>query len=303
MARDWEETFRSWSKPSSDTEEEKCDNAERMIKESIRSDPKLSSLKIDVFAQGSYRNNTNVRQNSDVDICVCYKGAFFSELPPNQPDLLKRRGYSDGKYLYTDFKQDLHQALINKFGKDGIKKGKKAFDVHPNSYRVDADVVPTFEYKKFNGLTNPDGSLQYISGTKLYSDNGDGIINWPSYHFENGVEKNKATKNRYKFIVRVLKRLRYDMTDHGITEAHDAPSFLIECLVYNVPNHLFGSAHYYEDVRSVLIHTFNATKDDSTCAGWKEVSGLKDLFQVNQPWTRKNANDFILAAWRYVGFQ
>jgi hypothetical protein len=35
MASDWEETFRSWSKPSSDSEQEKCENAERMIREAI----------------------------------------------------------------------------------------------------------------------------------------------------------------------------------------------------------------------------------------------------------------------------
>jgi hypothetical protein len=37
-------------------------------------------------------------------------------------------------------------ALEAKFGKDGVTRGNKAFDVHPTGYRVDADVVTAFAY-------------------------------------------------------------------------------------------------------------------------------------------------------------
>jgi hypothetical protein len=67
---EWEETFRRWSKPSSETEAAKMGNAEAMIRAAIRADPVLSQRTIEVFPQGSYRNNTNVKQDSDVDICV-----------------------------------------------------------------------------------------------------------------------------------------------------------------------------------------------------------------------------------------
>ena len=70
MTRDWETTFRLWSKPSSDTEEEKCNNTERMIRAAISESPVLSKRNVEVFAQGSYKNNTNVRQDSDVDIKI-----------------------------------------------------------------------------------------------------------------------------------------------------------------------------------------------------------------------------------------
>jgi ferredoxin len=44
VATDWEETFRIWSKPSSETEQYKSDNAESMIRAAIRECPVLSNI-------------------------------------------------------------------------------------------------------------------------------------------------------------------------------------------------------------------------------------------------------------------
>src|SRR5271156_440519 len=78
MARDWDITFGSWGAAPGVTETQKCGNAERAVRKAIDACPKLSSMPIEVFTQGSYRNGTNVRQDSDVDVCVLYKAAFFS---------------------------------------------------------------------------------------------------------------------------------------------------------------------------------------------------------------------------------
>ncbi|NYT27664.1 MAG: nucleotidyltransferase domain-containing protein [Candidatus Thiodubiliella endoseptemdiera] len=34
-----------------------------------------------MFVQGSYANNTNVRANSDIDICIMLKDTFSAEYP------------------------------------------------------------------------------------------------------------------------------------------------------------------------------------------------------------------------------
>lgn len=70
MARDWEAQFRDWAKPLGKTEQERCDNAASAIRNAIKASDKLRSRGVSVFAQGSYRNNTNVRKDSDVDIGV-----------------------------------------------------------------------------------------------------------------------------------------------------------------------------------------------------------------------------------------
>ena len=61
MSRNWEDTFRSWSKPSSDNEQSKCENAERMVCDAIKKCNTFFNKQIEIFSQGSYRNNTNVK--------------------------------------------------------------------------------------------------------------------------------------------------------------------------------------------------------------------------------------------------
>src|SRR2546426_7366713 len=44
-------------------------------------------------------------------------------------------------YTYDQYKRDVEEALVNYFGRSAVVGRNKAFDVHENTYRVDADVV------------------------------------------------------------------------------------------------------------------------------------------------------------------
>jgi hypothetical protein len=301
MTRDWESTFRAWSKPSSDTEEEKCNNTEKMIRAAISESPALSKRNIEVFAQGSYKNNTNVRQDSDVDICVRCNDVFFYDFPSDGSIAKSDVGFSYADYEYSRFKDEVEAALIAKFGRSMVARGNKAFDVHATSYRVDADVVPTFEHRRY--YRDYRGQIKYHRGTELRPDNGGRIINWPEQNYSNGVDKNKATGGRYKFITRAIKRLRNEMDENNVSAAKPIPSYLIECLVWNTPNDGFGHSDYTSDVRYVLAHTFNETLTFDKCQEWGEVNELKYLFRTSQPWTWQQAHSFSGVAWDYVGFK
>src|SRR5688572_22882127 len=65
-----EETLSGWTRPASETEENKLTNAERLVREAISEHNKLNKISIRIFGQGSYANDTNVRLNSDIDINV-----------------------------------------------------------------------------------------------------------------------------------------------------------------------------------------------------------------------------------------
>jgi hypothetical protein len=299
-SRDWESTFSSWGAAPGTTEQTKCDNAERAVRKAISASMKLSSKSIEVFAQGSYANRTNVCQDSDVDICVLYTGAFFSDYSMSEGLSDSALGYSDGTYPYADFKDDVEAALISYFGGDSVTRGNKAFDVHANTYRIDADVVPCFEHRQVYG-TPEDNS--YDSGTQLYSDDGESIVNWPRQNYDQGVEKNDATGRRFKAVTRILKRMRNEMAEEGYEAAETIPSYLIECLVWNVPNDGFGNDTLMADVRYALAHLWNETRTDETCNEWGEINELKYLFRTSQPWSREQVNTFVQAAWDYVGFE
>lgn len=297
--RDWEAVFTTWSQGPGVTEQEKCENAERAVRKAIAASDALARRNVDVFAQGSYANRTNVRQDSDVDVCVRLNEPFFSDLPSGVTK--KDVGLVDSDYTYAQFKNDVEGALRSYFGSAAVTRGKKAFDVHANTYRVDADVVPTLVHRRY--VRSDDGTFYYHVGTELRPDNGGSIINWPKQNYDNGVVKNNDTQRRFKRVVRILKRLRNEMADARIAAAVAAPSFLIECLVWNVPNDYLTQNTYRSTVRSALAHLFNSTLDDNSCNEWGEVNELKYLFRGGQPWTRQSAHDFVSAAWEYVGLK
>ncbi|MBL6992026.1 MAG: nucleotidyltransferase [Bacteriovoracaceae bacterium] len=236
----WEDIFKSWAQPPSNTEDQKCENAERMIKEAIRAYPPLNSHDVSTFAQGSYKANTNIRFNSDVDICIRHNDIFFDEYTSGVTQATV--GNIPSILTFSEFKNLVKEALVAKFGSNDITKGDKSIKIKGNTYRIGSDVVPTFEYRWYLGGTNYDGSHRYFSGTKFISESCKHIVNWPVQTYQKGVEKNNATSRRFKSIVRIIKKLRDRMQEKNILMANDISSFLIESLVYNVPDDLFGNA-------------------------------------------------------------
>lgn len=295
MARDWESTFRSWAKPPGKTEQEKCQNAERAIRNAMKGSSSLSNRSIEVFSKGSYRNRTNVRLDSDVDICILCSDTFFFNLP----DGMTRDdfGIPPATYQYSQYKNDVEESLVSHFDRDAVTRGNKAFEVHENTYRVDADVVPCFEYRWYR----TDGT--YLKGTMFLTDDGRSIGNWPLQNYNNGVAKNDATGRRFKDLVRILKRLRNEMADKGHEIADSMPSYLIECLVWNVPDKGFGHDTYTNDVRYVLAYLFNNTRNNESCKEWCEINDIKYLFHISQPWIHQQANTFFYVAWNYIGLE
>ena len=196
-----EETFISWSKGPGKTEQVKCDNAESAVRKAIADSEALSKLDITIFAQGSYAARTNVRQNSDVDICVRLNSIAFSDYPNGKRNSDYGRVASNLKF--ADYRNMVGEALTDYFGSDSVTRGDKAFDVHETSCRIDADVVATFEYRRYLG----DESNRWHAGVAFETDGGALIKNFPDQCYNNGVTKNDRVGRRYKRVVRILKRL------------------------------------------------------------------------------------------------
>lgn len=296
-----EDSLVSWSKGPGRTEANKCSNAETAVRKAIRASEQLGALDISVFAQGSYRSRTNVRQRSDVDICVRYDGAFFPDYPTGTT--AETFEHTDGELPFADFKNLVQVALEDYFGRTSVTRGNKAFDVHANTYRIDADVVPTFEHRRYSGRKNADGSPHYLSGVEFLPDSGARVINWPEQTYSNGVRRNTATGRRYKRVIRVLKRLRDKMQNEDVAIAKKTPSFLIECLAWNGDVAAFNRDTYTAIVRHLLADLWNRTRNDEDCSEWGEVNELKYLFRSSQAWTRREASEFLQAAWDYIGYQ
>lgn len=297
MPSSWDDLFETWANPPSATQQQKAQRAESAVRAAIDASSTLADHRVSVFSQGSYRNRTNIREESDVDICVFCDETFFFHLPPDtSPDSLGI--ITPGPYPYATFKQDVGNALASHFPQGTVTRGGKAFDVHENTYRIDADVIPCFEYRYYPSAG------QRIDGTGFVPDGSNGFVhNFPEQNYQTGVAKNDATRRRFKAIVRVLKSLRYSMQDAGIAAVNPTPSFLIECLVSNVADPEFNRDLLANSVRNVLADIWHRTGDGFVYKDWLEVNGIKYLFHGAQGWTREQARNFILAAWRFVGFE
>jgi len=297
--RDWEAVLTTWSSSPSPSEVQRAENAEAMIRSAIRNSPKLQNRNIKVFTQGSYSNRVNVRKDSDVDIGVLCYDAFFPDYPDENVKAFRKSFDVSATYTYATFKNEIEEALVAKFGRSSVKRGFKSFDVSENTYRVEADVVAFFEHRRYSSDTN------FLSGVEMIPDNYQPLMirNWPAQHYSNGVLKNSQTAKRFKRSVRIIKSLSNEMSSKGISSAGRTASFLIECLVWNVPNHVFERQTYWSLTRDVLAWLFNNTLADDKCGYWGEVSELKYLFRSSQPWTRQTAHQFISDAWDYVGFK
>lgn len=304
MSRDWESSFSTWAQSPSDTEETRCENAIRAIRNAVSNSPKLSARKIKVFTQGSYRNRVNVRQDSDVDIGAMLYQYFLWQYPEGKTHA--DFGNYDADYGYTQFKNELEEALVEHFGRASVKRGNKAFNIEENSYHVEADVVPFFEFRQYwdNGSYRAGVALIPDTSSRRIENYPERLIDyWPEtpLHYENGVSKNTETSRRFKGVVRILKRLRNEMADAGNALAQPVPGYLLECMAWNAPNYCFSSATWVDSVQSVLRYLWQNTREAALCKEWYEVDDIKYLFHVSQPWTRQQGHAFIDAAWDYVG--
>jgi hypothetical protein len=291
-----EESLQSWAKAPGQTELEKCDRAVAAIRKAKDASLALGGRSVRVFAQGSYCNRTNVRQDSDVDVCVLCTDSFFFQLPEGKTNQ-DFNFTTPAAYPYSQFKNDVQAALTSHFADGHVVRGNKAFDIKENTYRIAADAVACFEYRHYF----PDGT--YWSGVSFLPDNGSLVVNWPEQNYENGVAKNTGTGQRFKDVVRILKRLRYKILDENIAAAMPVPSFLVECLVHNAPDPAFQFDAYSDTVRDVLAHLFNNTRKFDDCKEWLEINQRKYLFWTGQPWTYQQAHAFVSSAWDYIGFQ
>lgn len=295
MARYSEETLNNWRKPPSDTEETKLSNIERMVRSCINEDATLKGMRIKPFGQGSYANDTNVRLNSDVDLNVKYIDGFYFDLPHGTT-----RGdfglNNPSSYSASAFKNDVQSALVRKFGSD-VKRKNKCIAIEGNTNRVGADVVPTWQYRRYSR----NGS--YVEGVYFLADSGQKVTNFPIQHIENGKEKNRQTQRRFKRLTRIYKRLRAQMIKDQQSVNGNITSFLLECLLWNVPDGIFNDYETWTDrLKESIKFIWNNTKEEKDCKDWGEVSDLLYLFHSGRKWSTEDVNTYLLNLWRYLEY-
>lgn len=293
-----EKQISKMASPISQSEDEKCKNAIRMVRDAMKKlnytdDGKdirsymaesysyaldlrqqYTGRKITLLVQGSYANRTNIPTESDVDVAVILESTFITKYRAGVTD--SNYGFTDGTFSASELKDEVQKALNQHFCYQGIERHDKCIKVIGNTYRVDADVVPAYRHRDYSNDYRNDAD-NYIGGIEIRPDSGGRIINYPEQHIKLGIAKNKETKYNFKKCVRIIKSMREDMEENGYAISSKISSFGLESLLWNV----IESA--YTKYSSVLRYTFDEVvsflkNDFLNFDNYKEANGIKPLF-------------------------
>jgi len=165
--------------------------------------------KPEVYLQGSYKNNTNIRSDSDVDVVVQLDSVFMSNLTEEQK---LRFGFTKATYSWRDFREDVKKALINYCDSSKVREGKKTLKVQ--TPYLPGDVVVCIQYRKYP--SNANSADDYVESMTFYVSSEDRwVVNFPKLHYQNGVEKNQRTNEWYKPTIRMFKNACTYLIDQG----------------------------------------------------------------------------------------
>lgn len=292
----YEEQLSNWAKAPSETEEGKCQVIVERVTNTIKAE---FGNKVRIFLQGSYKNRTNVKLDSDVDIIVCYQDVYFHSdaFLSNEEKTTFQSLRNRSDYHFSEFRSKIESLLISVFTSD-VELKEKCIKIKGNTYRVNADVIPAFVHKRLRtGYPND----THTEGIEFRTSTGSKIISFPEQHYANGVQKNKDTSQMYKPIVRILKKVRNELIDQGQMTSKDMSSFMVECLVWNVlPHTHFLHNTYKEATKAVITQIWNDMRDTNKSDKYAEVNNLHWLFRGRDNNTPQQAEDFMLKAWNFI---
>lgn len=255
----------------------------------------ISTLDIDIYLQGSYANNTNITGESDVDIVIELKKILFSydidDLTTEEKNAFHEAYPSTSTYSFLKFKNDAYQALKSYF--EAVSYEAKCLKVPSNSSRVNADIVPSFEHRKYQRFTFYTRD-KYIPGIKFYdTEENRKIINYPKKHLENCESKNIDSGGKFKDSVRIFKNFNRELIERNLINDEIAPSYFIENTIYNCSSQVFDG-NYTEIVLKIFQFLVNDIENGRLphyqCANEQDL-----LFDTNT-WNEANAHIFISKA-------
>jgi hypothetical protein len=248
-----------------------------------------------IFLQGSYKNDTNVYGDSDVDVIIRLNQTFFTDLGElsDEDKKLWNTARSDAGYTLQQFKTDVTGWLTEKYGND-VQPGTKAIFIKGNGSRRDADVLVCAKLRRCYRFKSWDDQ-SYAEGIRFVRSDGTRIDNFSTKHSDNCTKKHQDTKNWFKRTVRIYKNLRNTLIEKKKITDGLAPSYFLEGLLWNVPEIKFGGTEQ-QNFRDTLDWLNKADRSKFACA-----NDLHYLFHPTSPvtWRAENCEKFLSAAIDY----
>lgn len=235
------------------------------IKKALESSPATyTDRSFEVFLQGSYKNDTNVWAESDVDVIINLTDIFYYELDsltPQEREAFKTET-SPASYTLADFKKSVVGWLEQELGHD-VDPCEKAVLVKARHNRRNADIIISANHREYTSYKP--GDVHYYPGICFHNTKGDKIVNYPKQHSDNVSRKHQDTNGELKPLIRIIKNMRNRMVSDGLIEDGLAPSYYLEGLLYNVPSENFGGT-YQKSFSNVVDWLLQADRSKFLCA-------------------------------------
>lgn len=230
-----------------------------------------SGVTYEPYLQGSYRNVTNIRGDSDVDLVVELTSVYYSNLTEAEKTQL---GMTSAEYGWQEFRNDVIAALTSYYGTQYIDtSGSKSIKLLPNSGRLKADVVVAVTYRHYERMR------VIAEGINFWTLPGwQRVYNFPKLHYANGANKNSQSQTNgwYKPTVRVFKNARNRVAEANAFLPKRFPSYFVECLLYNIPNGKFGGS--FQNTFVASLDWLSRELDDGNWKRFRCQNEMYDLF-------------------------
>lgn len=243
-----------WDNASKKADKQQKENAYGEIQTCFMSDSSFHQCyqkgTLKIYEHGSFACNNDITGASDLDMHVAFKSADIPNL-----------------------KKYLQELLVKKYGKNNVKRNNLTLTVKGHANRVSTDILPCRSRKNESKVT-------------AYSDkNSTEIDFFPKEDKDNINRLDAECNHNYSKMVRAYKGLKHEMVLAG---CKGIPSFIIECLLYNVPEHLYKNENYpglmveernlkmFLDIKATLFS--DQLKDYESGQKWREINGYKSLF-------------------------
>jgi hypothetical protein len=230
----------------------------------------------EVFLQGSYKNDTNLRQDSDVDVVVRLDTNIQPKIASlTGSELEENEAHKIAHGKWKSFRAQVFKALTSVYDAD-VTTGRKTITLKKGKLQASADVVVTIQCG--------DGIAIYIPDEHRWA------VSYPKQRYKHGVSKEEATQSRYKRTIRMFKAARKQLVKSHLIKSGLASSYYIECLMSNVPDRLFkvGLGDTYQGIVKYL-----STAD---LRQFKSQNGFGELFGIEPDlWNIDDAQRFIKA--------
>ena len=288
-----ESQLERWAEPQ---QTRKAQYTHKVIREAIKNYDYSRKYEFEDYLQGSYATHTNIWADTDVDIIVQLNSVERQEI--------YNSGYTTESYWIGEFKPEVISALRKKFGYFKVEAGNKSVKVLPDDSgnRYKADIVIALQYRLYvptrgkNTTFDPNTGLYYYEGIWFKASSGEEIINYPKLHLKNGSDKNQGTNSKFKPVVRIFKNMRNTAYDKGYLYAKNlAPSYFIQCLLYNVPNKAYTESSYQKIIERLLNWLIEAY-NEGIFSDFISQNEIVPLFgSGSDKWNEQDAIDFLTA--------